>query len=544
LFAQKDQQIGSLVAQITQLTTQLQQEIERSNRTAEVAELALQQALLALNKIPVPPPPTDLSSVYAQIDGLQRQNEVLKSDVNSLRVALNAAIPKIEEKEDKYVVRRVEKQTITNADDIRDLNGQIAGLPSNFGQQIEGVTKTLRQEYTKADKDIQENINTNTKGLTKPQVEEIVDTKLKGATKLNDQQSAQINGKLDNIVSKLPDVLALAAIATVVIKQPDFQKLASNSGKLSPCQAPALVPPVGAQTRANFAAIGTLQGVTIAQSGFIQASINGVKATIGAIKTATDTIAKTVAHGTYGLQATQRFANTAWKATQADKVLSLANTALNIHNAIMLSNNIGRSMAYIADNVLATFGITDATTGDAINVGSFVKTKLNSMINQMLGATQADALRRQLAAYNRIYQTGANVLYSVRSIMDSTYDIAETTGENVSQIGNALKKAGTVRENAYKLMPTDFRSTSRVQRRLEKLGNAADTIEQVSSDALDITTEVKEMKANQKEFQDELAKVTTEQTKEADSKKKEAISAPEHSEEDEIRAISKEKDSN
>jgi septation ring formation regulator EzrA len=124
--------------------------------------------------------------------------------------------------------------------------------------------------------------------------------------------------------------------------------------------------------------------------------------------------------------------------------------------------------------------------------------------------------------------------------MDSTYDIAETTGENVSQIGNALKKAGAVRENAYKLMPTDFRSTSRVQRRLEKLGNAADTIEQISSDALDVTQEVKEMKSNQKEFNDELEKAITEQSKVDDSKKKDAISNPEHKPEDEIRTLPKE----
>jgi predicted nucleic acid-binding Zn-ribbon protein len=259
-----------------------------------------------------------------------------------------------------------------------------------------------------------------------------------------------------------------------------------------------------------------------------------------AIGQAVKRIDNTVHHPKWGLQNAFKFGETAWKATQADKVLSLVNTALNIHNAVMLSNNLGRSMAYIANNTLAAFGIKDATTNSPIDVGSLVKGKLNSMINTVLGATQADALRRQLASFNRIYQAGANVLYSVRSIMDSTYDIAETTGENVSQIGNALKKAGAVRENAYKLMPTDFRSTSRVQRRLQKLGNAADTIEQISSDALDVTTEVKEMKANQKEFNDELEKAVKEQSKEDETKKKEAIANPEASVEDEIRTLPKE----
>jgi hypothetical protein len=272
----------------------------------------------------------------------------------------------------------------------------------------------------------------------------------------------------------------------------------------------------------------------------MQGILNALKATTDIIKSTTDAISKTVHHAGHGLAAVQKFAATAWNATQADKVLSLVNTALNIHNAVMLSNNIGRSMAYIANNTLQAFGVTDSTTGLPIDVGSIVKNKLNSMINSMLGATQANALRRQLAGYNRIYQAGANVLWSVRSIMDSAYDIAETTGENVSQIGNALKKAGAVRENAYKLMPTDFRSTSRVQRRLEKIGNVADSLEQISGDAVSLTEEVKEMKSNQKEFQDELKKATDEQTKIEDAKKKEALNNPEHKPEDEIRAIPKE----
>lgn len=271
----------------------------------------------------------------------------------------------------------------------------------------------------------------------------------------------------------------------------------------------------------------------------MQGLLNAINATTTTIKGTTDAISKTVHSAKHGLNAIQDFAKTAWQTTQADKVLSIVNTALNIHNAVMLSNNIGRSMAYIANNTLQAFGIKDATSGDAIDVGSLVRGKINSMLDAMLGATQAASLRRQFAAYNRIYQAGANVLYSVRSIMDSAYDMAETTGENVSQIGNALKKAGAVRENAYKLMPTDFRSTSRVQRRLEKVGNVADSLEQITGDAVSLTEEVKEMKANKKEFDDELKKATDEQTKGEIEKKKEATNNPEAKEEDEIRALPK-----
>jgi hypothetical protein len=525
---------------INLLTSEVNAANAKSDSATKTANEALEKANLALSKIPVPPPPTDLSDVYAQINGLERQIELLKSDNNGLKVALNTALSKVEQKEDKYIVRRVEKATITNASDIRDLNGQVVGLPSKFGSQLDSVTKTITQKFTEADIKTSNDIITKT-GLNKPQVEQIVDTKLKVVTKMNQEQSDQINSKLDVISDKTskfptPTQIAIAVGALDILRQ-----INSKPSGGTACLAPALVPPVGAQAKVNGAAIAGLQSVTVAQNVALQKGVTAVNTTVGTVAKEVTGVTKLLQNTQYGLQAIQRAANVAWKATQADKVLSLVNTALNIHNAVMLSNNIGRSMAYIANNTLQAFGVTDSTTGLPIDVGSIVKNKLNSMINSMLGVTQADALRRQLAGYNRIYQAGANVLWSVRSIMDSAYDIAETTGENVSQIGNALKKAGAVRENAYRLMPTDFRSTSRVQRRLEKIGNVADTIEQISGDAVSLTEEVKEMKSNQKEFQDELKKATDAQTKIEDAKKREVLNTPEHKAEDEIRAIPEEK---
>jgi hypothetical protein len=343
-----------------------------------------------------------------------------------------------------------------------------------------------------------------------------IDTKF---ANLNNLMTASVLPRLDDIAEGVSEPRIAQGVQTGICRS-----LNGGSCPGSPVQ--------GLQGM-NRATQGKLDGLNalLSGAGILQNT---------ALGKAVDSINRTVHHKDYGLQKIQSFASKAWEVTQADKVLNIVNTGLNIHNAIMLSNNLGRSMAYIADNTLAAFGIKDAVTGLPINIGGLVKNKLNAMINQVLGVTQANALRRQFAQYNRIYQAGANVLYSVRSIMDSTYDIAETTGENVSQIGNALKKAGAVRENAYKLMPTDFRSPNRVQRKLEKFGNAVDTIEQISSDALDVTQEYKEMKSNQKEFDKELEKAIATQSKDEDSKKKEAISNPEHKSEDEIRALPKE----
>lgn len=94
-----------------------------------------------------------------------------------------------------------------------------------------------------------------------------------------------------------------------------------------------------------------------------------------------------------------------------------------------------------------------------------------------------------------------------------------------------------MRENAYKLMPTDFRNPSRIQNRLEKLGNAANVIEEISSDALDVSQELKEMKANNLEFQKELDKEFTRQSKNEKTDKNTALATPEPKPEDEARGL-------
>ena len=92
-----------------------------------------------------------------------------------------------------------------------------------------------------------------------------------------------------------------------------LRQIKQNSSK-STCQAPALVPPVVAQAKANGAANLGLQTLNTAQNAAIQKTVNAVNQTV--------TVTKNVVTNTkYGLQAIQNFAQTAWKATRIGKVL-------------------------------------------------------------------------------------------------------------------------------------------------------------------------------------------------------------------------------
>ncbi len=54
---------------------------------------------------------------------------------------------------------------------------------------------------------------------------------------------------------------------------------------------------------------------------------------------------------------------------------------------------------------------------------------------------------------NRIYQSAANIVNSVNSMIDSVRNVNEFIAENTGRIGNALKKFQVVSPNAFKWIP-------------------------------------------------------------------------------------------
>ena len=217
-----------------------------------------------------------------------------------------------------------------------------------------------------------------------------------------------------------------------------------------------------------------------------------------------------ITDATFGLAKIQNFAETAWKATKADKIVNALNTMLIIHNGFMLSNNMLDTVSEVAEVGLEILGIRDEED-KPINIGGAIGSKIKSLLERTLGKANYQELTKNLASKMRIYQSGANMLYNNRSIFDSAQDIAETTGENVAFIGNALRRDGVVRENSYRLMPTDLEPSSRLLYKLERANDALDTIEEVISDARDIKEEFSEMKENAETFNKEVKKATDKQ---------------------------------
>ena len=244
----------------------------------------------------------------------------------------------------------------------------------------------------------------------------------------------------------------------------------------------------------------------------------------------------TVHSGTHGLAKIQNYAETAWKATRADKIMNAVNNVLIVHNAMMLSNNILGTTSEVLNLGLETLGVRDEED-KPIDLGATVRNIVTNLLKKSFGQEKYAKLTAKIASFNRIYQSGANIAYNIRNMFDAGQDIAETTAEHVSFIGNALRRDGVVRENSYRLMPTDFQSSSRLLYRLERANDALDLIEDVSQNARDIKEEINEMRDNHETFVEELEKITEDQSDSESSAKVSVVAFPQPSEKDEQRGV-------
>ncbi len=150
--------------------------------------------------------------------------------------------------------------------------------------------------------------------------------------------------------------------------------------------------------------------------------------------------------------ATNAIVSAGWASTAIDKTLNAANFALSLHNAMMLSTNIAETVLETISIVLETVGVTDFE-GNPINVTEWLSNKIREVIEGIIGARNYTELSIKLTAANRIYQAGMNIVDNVTDLIDTSMDLDEYTGENISRIGNALTRISHKSRDRYKPNP-------------------------------------------------------------------------------------------
>lgn len=196
------------------------------------------------------------------------------------------------------------------------------------------------------------------------------------------------------------------------------------------------------------------------------------------------------------LNAMQTFAEKAWQNTRLQKLINLLTLIGVLHNAAMLSREVGETLGYVLSNALAIVGIKDEN-GSALDINELVGQSVRSWIESVVGAEAYAKVINNWQKANRVYQSAANVVWTLRNIQDSTQEVAEWIAENTGRIGNALKKYGVVGERAYPWMAERVRAQDVWRRKLDKVFRGLEDLDDTASSIYAVTSEVREI---QEEF--------------------------------------------
>ena len=105
-----------------------------------------------------------------------------------------------------------------------------------------------------------------------------------------------------------------------------------------------------------------------------------------------------------------------------------------------------------------------------------------------------------------IIASATNLMYTVRSMFDSTREIVEWTAENTGKIGNALKRFCIVGENAYKWLPERVTVQNRFTQRLDKIREGTDQLDDAASSLSGVLGEVQSIQSEYADLQEQKQK--------------------------------------
>ena len=152
--------------------------------------------------------------------------------------------------------------------------------------------------------------------------------------------------------------------------------------------------------------------------------------------------------------AMQNFLDTAWNSTRADKILNAIGAVLSLHNAMMLSRNLGSSIGETASLFLNAIGITDKE-GAAIDINEILSNRIEEVVNSVIGADNAQAIGSAFNAANRVLTAAQGVVSSIRGIKDSLQNGQEIIANRIGNLGNSFMNQGILEEDSFAWMDTE-----------------------------------------------------------------------------------------
>lgn len=209
-----------------------------------------------------------------------------------------------------------------------------------------------------------------------------------------------------------------------------------------------------------------------------------------------------------------------------DRTLAVMNLATNIHNAALLTRDIGETLGSVVDNVinLTPLRFTNSE-GSQVQFTDFIGTNFRAFMISVLGAENYLSLVLNWQKASMILNSAAQVLNTTQSMIDPISSAVEYGMGNVSKIGNSLREDGVVSENAYPAMDETIRARrvnrfERLNDTLEGAENIASNLSSVTSSAVSIKEDYKQLREDAKDLKDKANAFNT-----ADSEARAALKA-------------------
>lgn len=187
------------------------------------------------------------------------------------------------------------------------------------------------------------------------------------------------------------------------------------------------------------------------------------------------------------------------KRLKLPEIINALTLIVALHNAAMLSKNLVETLGDILSQGLALIGLKDED-GNPHDINGILGKQVNTWMEQLLGKTVWENAVLKWKAANRVYQAGANMVWSVRSMFDSALTIATITAENTGRIGNALLKDRVISPNAFPNMSENVNPYNKQLERLNNLDDAASALGTIIGETTSLVSEINELKEQKTEF--------------------------------------------
>jgi hypothetical protein len=219
-----------------------------------------------------------------------------------------------------------------------------------------------------------------------------------------------------------------------------------------------------------------------------------------------------------------------------DRALNLMTFAATVHNAAMLSRDLGQTLFGVISNVLAAIGIKD-DKDNPLDFGSIVGHTVEDLLKNVIGAENYAALTINWKKANRIYQASANLLNNLQSLRYSITGALETIGGMNAKVGNALKKYGVLGDNAYPWFNPSPNYDNKFMRGLEVAETTVSSIDSVASEILSAQDSVKQIGEQKTELEKTIKEGTEKPGVDNDQQKAKATAAKTASASPDINAV-------